>query len=756
MSPYRLGKARETFNSYNVLNTISWNFLVGNIIILFSLRLGASSTYIGLINAILYVAFFFLPLGKLLTKRFSIIGIFSSAWIIRSLGMIPIVIASFAAYAGQNETALLLVILAVSIFHVSRGIGMVGNNPVIGQLASGADRGSYLTQIQIVNNAVGMFSGFAIAILLRRDPPLFLYSIIFIVGIICGVISGFYLAKVPNPVIEEEGREKYNFSDIVKQVLTTASLRLFIIILLLVALVSGVARVFIVVYSREIFFQTDGMVSLYTVFAGLGVLMIGLLIKFLIDRIGAKPLFIVCVIMGIASLIPIIFYSPGVGEVSVFLYLTFLFFIMHFGFSGAEGIAQTYFFGLVPKEKMLDMGIIYFLCFGIAGTLGSLLGGVFLDILQAMGLSPLWAFRTLYSLLLLIGIIIVILQRKLVPLGALPFKDAVEVMFSYRDLRAISLLEKLNKTQDSDKEAALLEALHGTPSQLSIKGLLVRAKSPRLVIRQDALRAISALKTLDEDAEKALIDDIINNPFTTAYISARILGTHGVFSSIPLLRELTSSKDYMLAGEAIIALARLGDNAFRPEIEKIIAHTKNPRLIMMGVQAFGIYCSPNSLTVLLDILRGADPPPYLRDEVVLAMASILDIQNQFYPLLVRFLSDHSYLSMLAMDEVESAYEHYTSIHGRKRIKKDPDLQELQNQAKNFQCALTMYIKESKGKDLSRWILNLPDDCCDTIVQVVLSEIVLDDELHNLPRLSLLIIKWSAHTMRLLTNRLKNR
>ncbi|MDR0313367.1 MAG: MFS transporter [Treponema sp.] len=752
LSPYRQAKARDVFNSYNVFNTLSWSFLVGNIITLFALRLNASSTYIGLLNAILYVAFFFLPVGKLLTRRFSIIKIFSTAWILRAFGMIPVLIAPLMAYAGRENTALGLVLLGVTIFHVTRGIGMVGNNPVVSLLASGPDRGSYLTQVQIVSNAVGMFAGFVIAMLLGRDPPLFLYTIIFAIGIGTGIASGVLLRKVPDPGIDEGG-QRVKFITIFKQAMSTPSLRQFIVILFLVALVSGVSRVFIVVYSREVFFQTDGMVSLYAVFAGLGVLMIGLLVKFLVDRIGAKPIFIISVGIGVASIVPVIFFPPGMSEATIFLYLTFLFFIMNFGFCGAEGIAQTYFFGLVPKELMLDMGILYFFCFGLAGTTGSFLGGVFLDLLKAIGLTPLWAFRVLYILLFGLGVVVVVLQQKLIPLGALPFKDALEVMFSYRDLRAISIMEKLNKTRDSQEEATLLGALHDTPSKLSIKGLLTRAKSPRLTVRQEALWAINALETLNEDAEKALMNDITNNPFTTAYISAQILGSHSVSSAIPLLREMASSTDYMLAGEAVIALARLGDNDFRPQVEEIIAKTKNPRLGIMGVEALGIYGSPDSLTVLLEILRGADPPPYLRDEVVIAMAGILDIQNQFYQILVRFLADETHANMLAMDEIESAYEHYSSVFGSKRSKKNTELAELHRQAKAFQVAATSYV-ESNGIGLSKWVQEVPEEYCNTIVQVFISEAVLDDELRNFPRLKLLIINWAAHELRRWTNRFK--
>ncbi|GHU90361.1 MFS transporter [Spirochaetia bacterium] len=766
LSPYRLSKARDLYNVFNVFNSLSWNFLVGSIVTLFAMRLNASSTYIGLLSAVVYIAFFFLPLGKILAKRFSIVGVFSFAWTWRALSMIAAVFAPVAAAAGRRDLALGLLLLGVGLFHITRGIGMIGNNPVLSSLSAGPDRGSYMTQIQIINSATGMFSGFAIAILLGRDPPLYLYSIIIALGIVCGIFSGSMLKKIPEPPADENTK-KVKFFTMFKDAMANPSLRQFIVILFWVALISGVSRAFLVVYSREVFLQSDGMVSLYSVFGGLGTLMIGLLIKFLVDRIGAKPIFILTILTSLVSMIPIIFFPSGATDSlsTAILFLSFLFFVMNFGFLGAEGIAQTYFLGLVPMDLMLDMGILYFFIFGVAGAGGSFAAGLLLDIMSGVGLSKFIAFKILYIILIGITIFVVILQRKLTPLGALPFRGALEVMFSFRDLRAIALLDRLNKTSDSHEEEVLLGALHDTPSQLAIKGLLERARSPRLAIRLESLRAMETLKTLNEDAEKALMADMVNNPFTTSYISARILGNHRVFSAIPLLRELAASRDYMLAGEAMIALARLEDEAFRPQIEQIILKTKNPRLKIMGVEAFGIYRSPNSLSVLLDILRSANPPPYLRDEVILAMASILDTQNLFYPILVRFLesdqrsqdqgSAETMAATLAMDEAEAAFEYYKSNLGNRRTdKKKPEFALIANHAKNIQAAVSAYAREKNGALLSRWILELKEEPDNAIAQAVLAEAALDDELIDHPRLRLLIVHWAAHKLRLWVNKLR--
>jgi HEAT repeat protein len=739
LSPYRLKKARSLFNMFNALNAFSYTILAGSLVTIFALRLNASSTVVGVLSAFVYTAYFFLPVGKILARAFSIIKVYALAWVLRSLFMAPLVAAPFVFNAGYSDAALWLTVIGSFCFHMNRGIGMIGNNPVLDKLAVGSDRGGYMTLIQIINAGLGMATNLAIAMLLSlwNDPPLFLYAVLAAFGIASGVVSGLMLKRLPEPEINKNA-EKVNFAEMLKESFADKAFKKFIMILFMIALTSGVARAFVVVYSREVFNQNDGLVMLYTVFGGLGQLSIGFLTKFLIDRIGVKPLFIVCTALSLMSMIPImVFPQDATGTISVaIVFLIFLFFLLNFGFLGAEGIAQTYFLGLVSAKYMLDMSIVYFICFGAAGASGSLLAGVFLDSFTNAGFSRFISFKLLYILLFVITGAALFFQRKLARLGSLPFKNAIEVIFSFRDLRAIILLDKLGKTNDSAQEEAILDALHDTPSVLSIKGLLERAKSPLLATRLEALRAMETLSALNDDAEKALMRDLVNNHYTTAYISARILGKQRASAAIPVLRELSESDDYMLAGESIIALARLNDEAFRPHIENIVLNAKNPRLKIMGVEAFGVYKSPKSLPALLSILRSENPPLYLRDEVVLAMANILDLPH-FYSLLVRFLEDESLGAVLAIDEAEAAVERCKNAVGL--FKKKPSMRRIEN----FLVVVNAYALDNEPSLFSQWIRETPNQ---TATHAVFSEAVLDGGLNRLDRLRLLIVHWCAQNL----------
>jgi hypothetical protein len=221
----------------------------------------------------------------------------------------------------------------------------------------------------------------------------------------------------------------------------------------------------------------------------------------------------------------------------------------------------------------------------------------------------------------------------------------------------------------------------------------------------------------------------------------------------------------------------MGDTASRPLIEELILATGNPRLKIMGVEALGIFASPDSLSVLVDTLKSKDPPPYLRDEVTLAMARILDIETAFYKLLVRFLKDETQVSTLAIDDAEAQAEHFAesfggwnhlkkaakrslqqsskhgffhSLFGRKHREQDAAASALSHAAalaEGLQGAVTAYLQDNNGRYLSEWILALPDGLPTHMATVIFSEAVLDDDLLQQSRLKLLIVHWCGQCLR---------
>lgn len=748
LSPYQLKKARSLYNVFNALNGLAFTLLSGNIVTLYALRLGVSSTVIGVLNALVFSSFFFMPVGKYLVRRHPIVRVFATAWLLRYVGMIPVLFIPLAVSADRLDIALVLLLLSVSLFHVTRGVGMIGNNPVLNELAVGPDRGAYMTTLQIISSGVSLVTNLLLVLVLGRTPPLLVYTLILAVGIGAGIFSSFMLYRIPEPPRENPADEQDFFST-VQRAFARAPFRRFMVIFLTLSFVSSVARAFLVVYGRQVYHQGDGMIALYSVFGGIGALMVGLLTRLLVDRIGAKPLYVSFTFTALLGL-ALVLVSPAVNfsvseanfpfqQKVIEVLLCTVFFIVNFAFAGTEGVAQPYFFGLVRPTDILDLGILYYIVYGLAGALGSFAAGVFLDMVSQWGISPLWAFRILYGGLSLLTMLVLYWQRKLIRLGALPLRGALAVIFSFKDLRAITLLDKLEKTTQPEEEQALLEALHENPSSVALSDLLTRLRSPRLMIRLEALRAIDALEELSPEARDALMEDVVHNPFTTAYASARILGNHGICEAIPLLRQAVFSEDYMLAGEALVALARLRDEESRSLIERVVSSSHNPRLQIMGALALENLGSMDSLGVLLDVIRYEHPAPYVRDEIALAMAGILGVGKEFYAALVKYISDSSVLSPLVMDMLEEAISAYFKGK-RKKVKEKmiPIFQELR-------VAMEQYLGEKKGVPLSCWMQKYLGNLKNPAV-FLFAEMVLEDELTYYDRLRLLVGTWIAKNL----------
>ncbi len=709
----------------------------GNIITLYALAMGASPSFVGLLNAFGFITFFFMPIGRRLTRHRSLMKVFASAWLTRYLLMLPILLAPVAAATGLYSLALGLTLFAVIGFQVSRGIGMVGNNPLLDILATGQDRGGFITYVQIINSAVSMATGLLTAFILRSAPGLRIYGSLLAAGIAVGLASSFMLFRLPGPAKTAE-TEASALKATARRVLADSSLRIFILALFFVAFISSTARTFAVVYTRSVYGLDDGTVALVTVFGSLGSLAMGFLTRLWVDKVGSKPLFMIYTAAAALSMVPAL-VSPSIASSALaVLYLSAFHFALNFGFSGTEGVAQTYFFGLVKSDEMLDLGIVYYTVYGIAGASGSLIGGLVLDLLTENGVSGAMAYRLFFGFLTAGLVIVLLIQRRLVRLGALSLRGAIGVMFSFRDLRALTLVSRLGKSRSPNEEAALLTALQEAPSSMAVKGLLDALRSPLLFLRLEALRALEALPTLTADAVEALLRDLEQNRYTTAYVAARALGKHAVTKAVPALRQALDSDDYMLKGEAMLALARLGDDQSVTMIETTVSLSTNPRLRIMGVAALKTLGLRSSIGVLLDALRRDDPPPYLRDEIILALADIIDIGPRFYPVFATYLSDPDLESVLALDELEA----------NRPIKNGKTLSREEGGAAfdRLKSAIALLIEKGDGAAFSRWVYSLKSGEKDLIPNL-LAEAALEDDLIQYGRFRLLLACWAAYQIK---------
>ena len=633
LTPRQLRVAQRNFTLFSFLNVISFQLLTGNIIALYALRLGASDLLVGMLYS-------FIPLGQLLplvgraiVRRLGTVRTMGVFWIVRYVLMTPILFAPLLA-RSQSPAAIWLIAASVVGFNLARGIAITGQNAIIGAITTEAERGSFLARNQLVSHFGAIGTGVAIGLLLQEQSPLFLFSLLLGVGITVGFASTRVVFRFPEPPAPVRGG---GFLGAVGRALRRAGVPRFILLLAVNGFVASMVLPFLVVYVKRVHDLGDNATMLLAAVGSVGAVVMALVSGFVIDRVGAKPLMTLFTAILTVTVVLVAVAPPLGSPLAVWIYLGAVFFFATFGANGAASAHSVYYFNLTPRAERLNMGILNFLVTGIPASLGALAGGVVLDRLAAIGLETDAVYRLYYGALVAAYVGILLLTGRLERLGAYHVHDLLSIFVSPRQLHALALMHRLKASRTPAREQSLVRRLGDVQSRLAGPDLLRSLASPRFAVRTEVLDALSDIPANDEIA-CALIAEVEQQPFTTAHKAAELIGRKQIHEGIEVLRRGLTSPDIFLMGKCMMALARLGDNESRAAIEGIFTSTTNPRLLIHGAAALELYGAPGCLDALLAALERASNR-YVRDEVILSAAGILEMADAFYPLYQGFVAE---------------------------------------------------------------------------------------------------------------------
>lgn len=654
LSSHERTRGRRLMSLFQGLNTVSYLLLSGNLITLFALRLGGTSLFVGVINSFQYLSYLFMFVGRQLVDRNGIKNTMGWGWVARYILMLPLLASPFVAAHGNSHAGLTMIVLGLLGFHVARGVGIIGFNPMVGSLSEGRDRGAFLSRLQVVNQVAAVGTGLLMAFFLGARAPLSRYTLFIAVGLVSGIMASMLIFRLPNP----EGA-LHRFGAGLRAGVSAAfrrpSFMRFIVLFFFIAVALGMAGTFMVVYARQVYAQADNIIILFTVVGNLGAIVMALLSGMLIDRLGAKPLYLFFSVFVAISVVPMA-VTPNLSGIGLLVFLSAVFFFFQLGSIGAQNAAQNYFFAIINPEEFLNLGILYNLFFGIGAALGSLIGGALLDFFKTLGVSTTAGdFRAYYLLIFVAMALLVVLVARLKNVGHYTVRNAFNILFSPRDLRAVALLNRLDKSRSIDEEVEVIRALAASRSEVPVEDLLQKLRHPRFYVRQQALRALEDLPA-DQRVIRALVSEVKNHKFTTAYIAARILGRKGIRQGMRELRRSVGSSDYLLQANAMVALARLGDAESIPLIERAMERTRNPLVLIHAATALDELKSTGSIPVLMEALKIQHAPPFLRDELILSIAGVLGIANWFYPHYAAYLDRARSGGSSLMDYLDEKYQ----------------------------------------------------------------------------------------------------
>ena len=629
-------RAMLNYYRFSIFNVISFNFLAGNIIILYALRLGAGNVLVGLIAASYQIPFIFSLIGRSLIRRFGAVKLFGYFWVARYLAMAPVLFTAFPAIREHPQLVLAIVSICAFGFNISKGIGLTAIKPIVGEIPPQRERGSFISNQQLIIHLGAVGTGLVMAWLLGPESALGRYMLLLAIGILAGFVAAYFILRLPEPEEAGHGFDS-RFTDGLKRAFRSQTFRRLTVVNMIAVFVGAMAEAFLLVYFKQIYGYGDQSVVIFIVAGSVGAAAMAVFSRSVIDRTGAKPLLFTFAAILALILVPVAI-APPVGGVWVVLFPAFVYFFFAMGRFWIFTAADSYFYSITQAEVRLDFGIVFGLGSGVAGTLGSILGGVFLSGLQH--LLPSHAtlpFSIYFGVAAVITVFAVVATFRLADVGSIPMPDALGILVSPRDLRAIRLLNRLQRSRTEPEEQMAVRALRQSTSALTVNELSHRIQSPSLLIRMEALNALRDAP-LTRAVEDLLMTDVQNHTFTTAQLAVELLGAARVRRAIPLLRDSVTSPDYLVSAKAMLALAQLGDRKSVPRLERQLESTPNARVAIYAVKALETLGSVRSLPLILRALSGTEEP-FQRDEYILSCARLLGFFDWFYALYLEFLDE---------------------------------------------------------------------------------------------------------------------
>ena len=403
-TPEEVRAGRRRFHIFMSFNVLAFSILTGNVISVFALKLGVNNAYIGLLQSFVHMAMAFLLAGRLLMQVFSSVRVFAVGWLLRYLFASLLLVIPFVL--GRPDSARIagtLVLIAMGGFHIFRGVGLAGQAPIVGGLASGSDRGHFLSVNSVLANAIALAGGVLIALLLGRDAPLSLFVLFFAFAILFGYLSVVQVWKLPEPRRATDATFGGFLGD-VRSALADRRLRRFLVYLCFFALATSVLTAFLVVVSKRVFGLPDNFTVFLVAIGNLGAVVAGLVNRRLIDRLGPKPLIVfyqvaalaVAVFVAISvTRVPAASAPAGAADAAAVVVTLIAFFVASAAQSGLYVSGLAYYYSLYPEQKHANLALLYSLVNGLVGAVAAYSGGVILDALQqTLALSA--AFRVLF------------------------------------------------------------------------------------------------------------------------------------------------------------------------------------------------------------------------------------------------------------------------------------------------------------------------------------------------------------------------
>ena len=483
-------------------NGIGYSWLGDTIVYLMAIYFSASNIALGYISAAAYITGVVLPFVPRIFHGKNHIKVQSTVWAFR--GFVCLLYLGLYFLSGKSAVVLLLVVY--TLFNLFRMIGVALHDSTVRTVSSSSNRGRVVAGMNTAYQGASVVVRIITAVVLSIERFAGLVGLLAlqVAGVVANFLSARQMAKIPSrtTIMHKKGR---TVGVLFKEAMADPSMRRRLILRWLSLSVSVVFALTTPFLRVEVGLS-NSMVVTYSVILSLAVMVASYISKQFSDRLGSRPLVIFSTLFSLFFFLIWSLISAQTKVAWIFVLGFFTnFFVSLIGILTFRLVTQV----MPDDETVAFNSMVNFVIAIIAFVIGIFSG--FLADLAPFARTLLViggkAVGNGYTFVFLFAIILtaleVIFSIRLQEGGAYTSQAAAQVLFSRHGLRAVSMIEKLQRTTDPAKRRFLMLSLGENFNNLATSELRQILASPFSPDKREAVR------TLADRPRKALLDDLI-------------------------------------------------------------------------------------------------------------------------------------------------------------------------------------------------------------------------------------------------------
>jgi len=427
---------------FNAFNAFSYQIVLGSPMVLYAKALDASATVLGIIAGMMpLLVIFQIPAANYIPrmgfKQFVFAGWGTRVMFIFGMAAVPI-----TSFFLSPQTRLVLMLMLLFFFNLSRGISSCAWLPWIAALVPSHLRGKYLAIDAAVQNLASFLTFLFAAACLAGSPGPWQFAALFLFSAVTGAISLNFLKRMPDAEVPDDPRTRSGGKVPWMAMVRHDPFNRLLLTILGYAVAYGGLLTFTVAFLKNEG-MSEGKILLVSSMAFLGGLSSLWLLGSRLDRLGSKPVLTFSYSAWAAVLVGWLAISGGLIQLSLLFVLT-LQFLMGL-LTALVQMSQTRLaMAVIPVMGRNHFFAIYSVVSNVVLGIAPIAWGMVIDLVGER--SPMWLglswnrYSVFFGAVALCWVVTMLLGRRLHEPQAVSMEEMLRQILNQLPLRFIARL----------------------------------------------------------------------------------------------------------------------------------------------------------------------------------------------------------------------------------------------------------------------------------------------------------------------------